>query len=132
MEQHSDLSQDQINAILNSIDLDDDQVKKDTQAQKMRDALSGRPSGKKGIPTGSIPKYKGKTHPCAGKPNEKISIAKKGVPSIKKGMSKYIFHSDRGVFDNIHELAAAHPETSIGVLKVWALNSKNGFWKELK
>jgi hypothetical protein len=108
----------------------DEEVKRETYRRHLSEILKGRPNPRKGIPTDYPNPRKGKTFEYKEVPA--ISKAKKGKPSKKKGYSAYTFFSNRGTFNNIHELAAAHPETSIGVLKVWALKGRNGFSKEKK
>ena len=120
------LTIDEINDVNEDVNIDDWKI----QCETLSSILKGRPNPRKGIPTDFPNPRKGKT--VEYKPVPAISNAKKGKSSEKKFQSKYTFFSDKGSFDNIHDLAAAHPETSIGVLKVWALKGRNGFCKRLK
>jgi len=144
----SDLTQDEINALIASIDINDMQINEETRRQKIGDfnrgltrspeivekvraKLAGRKVGsspKKGRPTGKDAWNK-------GIPGPKLSDARKQrISETSKGRNTpYIYHSNKGTFTSMTDMFNAFAdEYKPNRIKRWVADGKNGFSRTLK
>jgi hypothetical protein len=144
----SNLTQDEINTLIASIDINDQQINEEIRRQRIGDSrrgsvrlpetvekvrakLVGRKLGtspKKGKPTGKDAWNKGIAGP-------KLSDARKQrISETSKGRNTpYIYHSNKGTFTSMIDMFSAFAdEYKPNRIKRWVADGKNGFSRTLK
>lgn len=157
----SELTQDQINALIASIDINDRQINKETRVEDHRIVMTGRKdtedarqrksfAAKTKPPVSNITrerignKHRGKV--VSEEAKEKISKANKGRMPYNTGgtkpeeekakasvsLGKYIYTTPLGIFNSTREMLKAFPELTERKIIIRATRGIEGFSRTLK
>ena len=118
------LTIDEINSLNAEVDIDDEQIKEDTRREKLRLSQLGTVKWNKGKSLTEEHRQK----LCGREP----LVTQKMRDVAAEKSSKYIYVSDKGVFDNKRSFADSYPEYTPERLCKWAAHNKNGFSRKLK
>lgn len=125
----SELTQDEINAILANIDIDDAQVNKDTWRASLSEVMQGKLKGKK---------YPDRVISEETRSKLRESSQKRTQPAIanivrRDKMSIYEYYTPKGVYQTITDMFSAYDgEVKPNRLRVWCKENKHGFSRRLK